>query len=848
MPRTRRRFAGLVAAGLIVAAVPSIAQEVAPSPCARALTESAAQRDADALESADRCERESASLSPATGADLAYVRGTAVYRRGLNVQSIDWYERSLALATTAGDRAKQRRAYEGLATASINLGHHERFFQYAQRSFELADKPTERDRIIYALRRAIVYEELADVDRADALYQEAYDRCLKDGDMVLLSQILNGWALLYARTGIDRARALRYFDEGLKRLAPFSNRDAVAARAPLLNNSANQFRDDPETVAEALKRYRESLRIAQQLKRYDLAAFTLKNIGRALRIQGRPSDAEPMLVQAVATADGAGVTRARWQARMELGTLLADRDSPTAERWYREAIDILEGQHSNALLGDYQAGALAGDLTIYDNPYELLVRLLRRAGRDADAFMIAERSRARTFLDTLTAARETLATAVPDTYIRAEAEVLRKLSAASGADRERIEDELAALRVTLAAEHPRLAHSRFPAVATIAALQSGLLAADEAIVEFFVGADESTAWVVLRDRATAITVPGRRQLQAPVQAFVAAVSSPAGDTESSGRALAQILWAPIDAHLDGVQRLTIVPDALLHYLPFEALPDARGNAMIVSRAVGYAPSSSTLAFLRAQPLTTGTEAIAIGNPAIVPGAGEGSLKPLPFAADEMKAIAGQAGPTRILEGAEATETAVVTRDYSRVGIVHFATHGVIDERRPARSGLWLATSPQADGLLQVREIYQLKLHGALVTLSACETALGRVVTGEGIIGLARAFFFAGANTVVASLWNVNDAATAEFMERFYGALADGEPVDSAVRSAKLDLIRSGTRLSHPYYWAPFVAIGRVSEPVLAPQSSWKGVTLAGLGLAVVIGAALLIGLRRSRVR
>src|SRR5207249_2990709 len=113
-------------------------------------------------------------------------------------------------------------------------------------------------------------------------------------------------------------------------------------------------------------------------------------------------------------------------------------------------------------------------------------------------------------------------------------------------------------------------------------------------------------------------------------------------------------------------------------------------------------------------------------------------------------------------------------------IVHFATHALFDEERPERSGLALtAVPPASDGLLQMREVYGLKLHAALVTLSACQTALGQNVTGEGLIGLSRAFFYAGANAVMASLWNVNDASTARLMGDFYATLSAGRPIDEA---------------------------------------------------------------------
>src|SRR5207247_8656994 len=133
-------------------------------------------------------------------------------------------------------------------------------------------------------------------------------------------------------------------------------------------------------------------------------------------------------------------------------------------------------------------------------------------------------------------------------------------------------------------------------------------------------------------------------------------------------------------------------------------------------------------------------------------------------------------------------------------IGHVAESGVIDEGPPrGGGGVHTAGPPASDGILQTREIYGLRLHAALVTLAACQTALGKDVTGEGLVGLSRAFFYAGANAVMASLWNVEDASTAQFMGSFYGALRDGRSIDEAARQAKRAFIAGDPRLRHPYY-------------------------------------------------
>ena len=155
-------------------------------------------------------------------------------------------------------------------------------------------------------------------------------------------------------------------------------------------------------------------------------------------------------------------------------------------------------------------------------------------------------------------------------------------------------------------------------------------------------------------------------------------------------------------------------------------------------------------------------------------------------------------------------------------VLHFATHGLLDERIPMRSALVLSLDqdPQEDGFYQVREIYNTKLSADLVVLSACQTGKGQLEKGEGVSGLSRAFLYAGAQSVLVSLWNINDRATAEFMEHFYTYLSRGESKEKALQSAKKRMLKS--KYAHPFYWAAFVLIGDYKSPVnITKPSFWE---------------------------
>lgn len=188
-----------------------------------------------------------------------------------------------------------------------------------------------------------------------------------------------------------------------------------------------------------------------------------------------------------------------------------------------------------------------------------------------------------------------------------------------------------------------------------------------------------------------------------------------------------------------------------------------------------------------------------------------TVQPLRESRREVKGISRQYPAERVAAyfGSAASEENLKTNAYlGTARRIHFATHGLISERRPDYSGLVLAidADPKEDGLLQVYEIFNLKLSAELVVLSACSTGLGKVVKGEGIIGLTRAFMYAGAPSLVVSLWPVADRSTADLMVSFYRQMNRGESKADGLRRGKLELIGSG-RYSHPFYWAPFVLVG-----------------------------------------
>jgi CHAT domain-containing protein len=313
----------------------------------------------------------------------------------------------------------------------------------------------------------------------------------------------------------------------------------------------------------------------------------------------------------------------------------------------------------------------------------------------------------------------------------------------------------------------------------------------------------------------------------------------------------------------GVRRLVVVPDGVLHQLPFDALRASAHDEPLATRyEMVSVPSASVWRTWRRGPAASRPGVLALADPSLATRArGEASsrnatlaaglqLGPLPYARREARAIAGHLAAVDVIEGDAATERALKTRNLQPYGLIHFAAHAVADDARPERSAVLLAPgSADEDGLLQAREIEALDLEGRVVVLSACQTAAGIVQSGEGVLSLARAFFAAGARAVVGSRWPIRDDDAAAFFESFYRHLAMRLPTAAALQRAKIEAIRAGRP---PAAWAGLVLLGSGDQsfaPAPASGVRWSvWVTLVAALLALAVAARRTIQRRFARVR
>ncbi len=547
------------------------------------------------------------------------------------------------------------------------------------------------------------------------------------------------------------------------------------------------------------------------------------------------------------------------------GELGAARDSIEA------ALQRVESVRSMSANADLRASFFASRQDYYELHIAILMDLHHEhpdAGYDRLAFEAAERRRARGLLETLAEARgEIRAGASGELWERQQArqrelntkERQRARLLATGASPEKVEIANRELRSALAEyrkvrEEVRLASPRYtalaePQVASVEEIRRQCLDRHTVLLSYSLGEQRSFLWLLTPESLASYVLPERSTIAAVARRVHELMASPGrrsrGPARLAAAELSEILLTPVADRL-GDQRLLIVGDGSLQYVPFAALPDPRqrgdGEAapLVVRHEIVALPSASVLVALQASPSPRGERSgllAVVADPVFraddsrlvavrpAPGipdvdrralASRAELEPyerLPFSRLEAEAILAlrPEGKTFVAMDFSARRQSILDGVLADYEWVHFATHGVLDTEHPELSGVVLSLLDErgrpVEGFLRAHDIYNLRLPAELVVLSACQTALGRQLRGEGMANLTRAFMVAGARRVMVSLWSVRDRATAELMEQFYrGLLIEELSPAAALRSAQLSML-ADARWREPQHWAGFVLQG-----------------------------------------
>jgi CHAT domain-containing protein len=675
------------------------------------------------------------------------------------------------------------------------------------------------------------YEDLKDHERARSAYSRALALSEETKDKHGQSRALGCLAFLDFSTGNLNASA----ETGQRALTLIRSVGDRRGEAAILN-TIGLVKAASGELDIALERFGDALSIFRAAADRNGEAATLLHIAHAQRDQGTLHAASNSLKAALEIVDD---VREKVVSPELRASYLGSR-----QNYFDSYIDVLMRLHSS-------------------NPSN---------GYDSQAFEVSERARARGILDRLTEIgaeiRKGVDTALlareRDLQVRINGKAARKTLLLGGNYQPRevavLDSELRELlraerdlRAEIRSRSPRYAALQYPERLSAKQIQTDVLDPDTLLLEYRLGERRSYLWAVTSDSLRAFELAARSGLETLVRRATAVLSRPEPGYQAVVRELASVLLGPVRDLLPG-KRLVIVADGALRSVPFAALPvrlDGGGSTrefpLVLAHEIVSVPSASMMKSLRGQIAgrTSAPGTIAVladpvfdrddirvkrrqssGRPSTSMFAAPArefparsgtepiALRRLPFSrreAESIVALVPRGSALKAMDFAASREVAT-SPALGKHRLIHFATHAVLDDSHPELSGVVFSLVNEqgdpVDGFLRLHDTYNLDLPAELVVLSACQTAVGPDVTGDGLLGLTRGFMYAGAARVLASLWPADDKATAELMRRFYVAMLGKRklPAAAALRHAQAQMSRHHLWKA-PYYWAGFTLQG-----------------------------------------
>jgi CHAT domain-containing protein/Tfp pilus assembly protein PilF len=709
--------------------------------------------------------------------------GLAYHEMGQERQAIGEFEKALAIQHELGNLASEGAAWSNLGAIHYTQGDLEESLEAFERALALRKLGHDRRGEANTIGKIAVLRHVFGQDEeALRLFEKALEIDREVGDRSEESTAtMNMGSVLMAQGRYPQAvqtfdRAMRLQEQGGK-TKDWGNQ--LSAKAVALS-AMGQYQAAEKTLTDALAAQRS---IGNRRGESD----SLARMAALHLAKGSPGEGVQPAIEAARIASEIGERRPRAEALYRLArcqrAMGRERDALAA---IDEALGLSEAVREGVPDYDLRAAFFS---TVRDQ-YDLKVALQSALGDVAGAFETAEASRARSLYDVL---RTRLAAGTPPETGKVSLNEL---------DRE--------------------------------------LDPDTVVLEYSLGREASYVFVVSAGGARELPIEGRGKIEAVARKLYAAWSSHR-DSQADCETLSRMLLGPVRNDIRG-KRVVVVPDGALAYIPFDALFASPGRRLIQDNEVVAVVSLSSLKLMRdrTRNRAPASKLVAVFADPVFSGNDARVRPPFPAAAQparsaELTSSAGDAGladlQRLVSTRREATAIAALTSENQRwealdfearlsavqdarladFRIVHFATHGLMNSRDPRLSGLVFSLvdrqgRPQ-NGFLRADEVANLKLGADLVVLSACQTALGKELRGEGLLGLARAFMYAGAPRVIASLWRVADSATADLMSGFYQRLlASHAPASEALRTSKLRLMRNPLHAA-PYYWAGFTLEG-----------------------------------------
>ena len=768
--------------------------------------------------------------------------GAAYDDLGEKQKALDCYRQALALLRDLKELYGQGFLLNNIGLAYYELGDKQQALEYLGQALavkrELGDQ---RGQAVTLNNLGLVHNSLDEKQKALEVYDQALAIWRKVGNRQGEASMLSNRGMVFHSLG-ERQKALKDYEEALALIREVGYRRGEAG---VLNNLGGLYHDLSDEE-KALTNHRAALEINREIGDRGGEADSLFGLARVESVRGDLGQARAHVEEALDIVES---VRTGVVSQSLRSSYLVSKQNIF---WFQ--VNLLMQSHRREPARGYDALALqASERARARSLLETLAEARADIRQGVDpALLEGERALQRR----LNAKEQSRVQLLSGPHTAEQAAAVKKevetLLAQYQEAQERIRDR-----------NPRYNALTRPVPLSLKEIQRQVLDDDTLLLEYALDEERSFLWAVTQTSISAYELPKRAEInQAAERAYklLAASGQRAVEFEAKKAAaeLSRIALGPVASKLgqSNLKRLLIVSDGALQYVPFGALPNPalhnaapdKAQPMIVSHEIISLPSASMLAVLRREVATRRPAANAVAvfsdpvfqpddprvkraqsgatvavddgarkiNPELSRSAAESGLmsfERLRFTRQEAETVVSLARDERSFKALDfaASRATIGQTALDQYRIVHFATHGLLNSQHPELSGVVLSLvdergRPQ-DGFLRAHEIYNLKLNADLVVLSACRTALGKEIKGEGLVGLTRGFMYAGAARVVASMWDVKDEATAELMKRFYqGMFKEGLRPSEALRAAQVSMWKE-PRWNSPYYWAGFTLQG-----------------------------------------
>lgn len=693
-------------------------------------------------------------------------------------------------------------------------GQYQDAFQWVLQSNRIAEKlgkPFQLN-VNYQLE-GLIYWELNQYERAHESLDEAMKYAREAEDRLEIATAWNNKGLIYRRQG-KLTQALDCFNQALTIDTKLATRWGEAYDYRNLGVTfrlMGQLEKSAEHINRAITLSRA---IGDDINR----AKAYNDLGDTLLEMRRYDEAKNSFDDALKLGQERFIRDVVWRAQYGLGRLeIARGRKAEALEYLKQAIAVVEAVRGELKVDELKNGYLSNKMDLYDDIVTLLVDM----GRPEEAFEYSERSRARNFIDIF--ANQAFELRDPEQrrlYNQQQAmlvkmrekedEISDTVDAATlkklNAELTQLKRDYSKLLLDIRLQHPELSSFVEVSVITLPDLYK-LLDPEVALVVYYTTKERTFVWLIYNGTVKLTTVAmGRDQLAQTIGTFREKIQlrDDLQDVRRMSKGIYDRVLQPIVQQLDArVKNVGIVPHGPFHYLSFASLWGYRNDRYLIEKyALFYSPSASVLQqTLKGAPAEKKRElnVLAVGNPDVGTPAYD-----LPFAEKEVESIKRDFVKVTELTGEHATET-WVKANLGRFQIIHFASHGEFDAVAPLLSALKLTPDAKSDGNLRVEELTGIKLNAVLVTLSACQSGLGELKTGDELVSLARAFVYAGTRSILSTLWRVDDVSTAILIKHFYRNYVE-LPAAESLRLAQLRVLNDGQH-AHPMYWAGVTLTG-----------------------------------------